>query len=102
MSHVTKVRIQNFRSIGGAIEIRMPQDAPLVLLGANNAGKSNIVRALDLVLGERWPGSFEPEDHDYFRRSRENVPMEITLDVEDAGVGVSNGLYAVDGAGAVI
>jgi putative ATP-dependent endonuclease of OLD family len=52
------------------------------LLGENNAGKSNVLRALSLVLGEVWPGSHQPEDHEFYDRSREGVEMRIHLEVE--------------------
>jgi len=52
-----------------------------VLLGPNNAGKSNIVRALDLLLGELWPGSRNPEDHDYWGRDP-NGSIEIAIEIE--------------------
>lgn len=74
--------MRHYRSIGDWVEIIFPQVGPLVLIGENNAGKSNIVRALDIVLGETWPGSYNPEDHDYHRRTRDSVPMQIILDVE--------------------
>lgn len=53
----------------------MPEDSPLVLIGENNAGKSNIVRGLDLVLGQTWTGNHDPEDHEFFGRDR-------TLEIE--------------------
>ena len=40
------------------------------------------MRALELVLGESWPGSFQPEDHDFFDRDRANSPIEITIEVD--------------------
>lgn len=96
MGRVRKIRIRNFRSIGEPIELAMPEHGPLVLLGANNAGKSNIVRAVDLLLGEGWPGGFEPDDHDHFGRSREAVPIEITVNVSDVVVSVRDGWFEVD------
>jgi len=77
-----KVRIKNYRSIGEWIEIALPTNAPLVLIGENNAGKSNIVRALTLVLGEMWPGNHNPEDHEFFGRSPEGIEMRIHVEVE--------------------
>lgn len=82
VARVNRFQVRNYRSIGDWIEITFPQVGPLVLIGENNAGKSNIVRALDIVLGETWPGSYNPEDHDYHERVRESVPMQVVLDVE--------------------
>ncbi len=67
-----------------------------MLLGANNAGKSNVVRAIDLLLGEGWPGSFEPEDHDYHDRSRDSVPIEIRMGVDDVVVTTRDGWFEVN------
>ncbi len=88
MGRVKRLIIEGYRSIDSPIEIEFPEDVPLVLIGENNAGKSNIVRALDLVLGERWPGSYDPDDHDFFGRRSENRRIEIAVEVE--GVTRSN------------
>lgn len=81
MARVNRLQVRNYRSVGDWVQVAFPDDGPLVLIGENNAGKSNIVRALDIVLGETWPGSFNPEDHDYHQRDRDSVPMQIVLDV---------------------
>lgn len=82
MGAVRRLRIRNYRSIRDWVDITFPRDGPLILVGENNAGKSNIVRALELVLGESWPGSYEPEDHDFHNRDRNNAPLEVIVDVE--------------------
>ena len=64
--------------------MRFPEGVPVVLLGENNVGKSNVVRALDLVLGERWPGSWDPEDHDFHDRNRD-LTIEIVASLEGVG-----------------
>lgn len=79
MARVLTLRVQNYRSIGAAIEVNFPANKPLVLLGQNNAGKSNIIKALDLILGQSWAGSHDPEDHECFNRDRNNP---IQIDVE--------------------
>lgn len=66
------------------MRVRFPEGVPLVLLGENNVGKSNVVRALDLVLGERWPGTWDPEDHDFHQRDRDST-IEIRASVEGVG-----------------
>ncbi len=78
MARITSLRIAGYRSIGDRIEIRFPPDRPVVLVGENNAGKSNIVHALQLVLGPFWPGNHEPEDHEFFGRERLD-PIEISV-----------------------
>jgi predicted ATP-dependent endonuclease of OLD family len=85
MGRLTKVSIAGFRSVKDQICIDFPDKMPVVLVGENNAGKSNIVRAIDLVLGEWYAGTREPEDHDFWDRNaatgqigisdRERVPL---------------------------
>lgn len=68
-----KMYINNFRSIED-IEIIFPKDKPVVLFGPNNAGKSNILKAIDYFLGERYPTYIEFQDSDYFLRDKEQCP----------------------------
>lgn len=79
MARLCKVRIKGFRSIGEECEIAVPTGVPLVLIGENNAGKSNIIKALDVVLGEHWPGSRDVEDHDFWGREPHDVAIEIEV-----------------------
>ena len=71
--HLTKFRIQHYRSIED-VEITMPEKAPLVLFGPNNAGKSNILSGIDRLLGERYPTYIEMLDSDYFQRDKVTYP----------------------------
>src|SRR5205823_3814746 len=82
MARLTKLSIAGFRSVKDQICIDFPGNKPVVLVGENNAGKSNIVRALDLILGEMWPGSREPEDHEFWDRNSANGKIEIRVEVE--------------------
>jgi len=81
MARLTWCTIQGYKSIRDPITIQFPEGMPLVLIGENNAGKSNIVSALDLVLGESWPGTREPEDHDFWGRDPQtgSIRMEVGL-----------------------
>lgn len=76
MARLTRLRVRNYRSIGTPVEVSFPENMPLVLLGQNNTGKSNIVRAMELLLGGFWPGNHEPDEHEHFHRDRD-VPVEI-------------------------
>lgn len=79
-----RFRINNYRSIGSdGVDLSLPQAGmgPLVLIGENNAGKSNILRAIEMLFGERWPGSWQPEDHDYFNRVPASSPIKVRADV---------------------
>jgi putative ATP-dependent endonuclease of OLD family len=83
MGRVSKLRIQNYKFIKDPVELRFPDACPLVLVGPNNSGKSNLARGLDLILGESWPSNFEPEEHDFHARDKDNVPLEIVVELED-------------------
>ncbi|PPD58558.1 ATP-dependent nuclease [Dehalogenimonas etheniformans] len=74
------LKIENYRSVGSQIALSYPEGFPLIVAGENNAGKSNIARALELMLGEAWPTT-EPEDHDFHNRDKE-LPISIGVDVE--------------------
>ncbi len=75
ISHLT---VKNFRSIE-SLDIDLPQICGLV--GANNAGKSNILLAIQRVLGRDWVSvtSFD-EDDVYGRDPDRDVSIELTLD----------------------
>ena len=82
MAKIKYIHITNYRSIGDeTVVLRMPDDAPLVLVGPNNAGKSNIATAVDLVLGERWPGNDDPQDHEFHNRDT-SVPISIEIEFD--------------------
>lgn len=66
MARVMKLSIKGYRSIKDEIEIEFPHAMPLVLVGENNGGKSNIVRALNLMLGLFSPAYHEPDDHEFY------------------------------------
>lgn len=68
-----EIFIKNYRSIE-KVNIRMPINKPLILFGPNNAGKSNILSAIDRVLGERFPTYIELQDSDYFKRDKKSYP----------------------------
>jgi len=72
-----KIRIRNFKSIR-EIEFEFPQPGLLVLVGENDSGKSNIIRAIDLICGEGWYGKEKLEDRDYYLRDPKNN-IEISL-----------------------
>ena len=65
--YLSRIYIENFRSI-------RKLDLPLIsgkniIIGRNNAGKSNIIKAIDLILGENSPDYNKSEnitDSDFF------------------------------------
>jgi energy-coupling factor transporter ATP-binding protein EcfA2 len=82
MAKVTRLRAFNYRSIGAEVDIHFPAGCPIVLVGENNCGKSNLVHALDLVLGQTWPGSREPDDNEFHLRDRGRA-MWISIDFDE-------------------
>jgi len=75
---ISRVQIEHFRSIK-SLEFQ-PGDH-CVLIGENNCGKSNILRALNLVLGETWPSdrAFSEEDfHD--QDTSQDVVIRVFFD----------------------
>ncbi len=69
---LTQVKIQYFRSIK-SLEFMFPESGFLVLVGANNAGKSNIIRAINMICGEEWVTLEKMQDHDFYGRVRDNL-----------------------------
>lgn len=73
---LTRAKIRNYRCLE---EVDVPLDRLTAFVGPNGTGKTTILRAVDLVLGETWPSlrSFRiPQDFTNFDSSRE---LEITV-----------------------
>jgi len=81
MAKISKITIDQYRSVKHA-EISFSENAPLVIMGENNAGKSNIVKAIDLVLGEYYPKNYEPEENDFYFRDQ-TKPISIKIDFSE-------------------
>lgn len=77
MAKISKITIDQYRSIKH-VEISISDKTPLIIMGENNAGKSNIVKAIDLVLGESHPRYYEPEENEfYFRDPGKRITIRI-------------------------
>jgi putative ATP-dependent endonuclease of the OLD family len=76
-----KIHIKNFKSIKN-LEFEFPSSGILVLVGENNSGKSNIIRAIDAICGEGWYGKEKLEDHDFYLRKRQNA-IDVTLSFDN-------------------
>lgn len=77
---ITQLTIKNYRSFdqaGQTINFPTPHCA---LVGKNNAGKSNILNALELILGSKNPAYAKFEDDDYFDSTQ---PIEITASISN-------------------
>lgn len=83
---VSSVIIENYRSINN-ITLNFPDKKPIVLFGPNNAGKSNILSAINRILGERYPTYVEMLDSDYYMRDKIQYPTS------SIGVVFSSPLY---------
>lgn len=74
------VEIKNFRSIKH-MSFDFPENNLLILVGPNNAGKSNIISAIDAICGESWYGKEKMEDHDFYLRNRDaRWRIELSFD----------------------
>ncbi len=91
MGRMNKLIVQNYRSIKDPVEITFSDGLPLILVGENNSGKSNLVRAIDLVLGESWPNTYQLEDHEFYNRDKSNTPVKIEVYVKDITHTTSSG-----------
>ena len=85
------IRVQNYRSIRDAT---LELDALTVLVGANGAGKSSFVKALELF----WSGRPAVAAEDYHYRNVDD-PIKITLTFDDMGRAERDALepYSPDG-----
>lgn len=76
---ITQVHIENFRSIEN-LTLQFPEAGILTLVGPNNAGKSNTIRAINNIIGESW---FKGETADiidfYNREQTRTIKIEITF-----------------------
>jgi putative ATP-dependent endonuclease of OLD family len=66
--HLSHLYIENYRSIK-KLDLRFGKGKNIIV-GKNNSGKSNIIRAIDLILGEKsptWEKSENITDNDFFK-----------------------------------
>lgn len=78
-----QIAIEGFRSIDDQIVIDFPENQPLVLIGENNSGKSNIIRAIELMFGEFHPKFKKLDDYDHHARNPKNP---VCIDAVVAGL----------------
>lgn len=86
MAKLKYIRIKNYRSIN-EVEIKFPLNQPVILIGENNSGKSNILRAIDLMFGETYPKYKEFDNHDYYGRNGEyEIYIEAGVELSDKSI----------------
>lgn len=76
---IASLALTNYRSFGeGCVEIHFPEDENLIaVIGANNAGKSSVLTAMQRVL---TPGRDRPTLDDFHNRNTSSeVRIEVTL-----------------------
>ena len=79
-----RIEVENFRSLR-YVNIKVNQN-PLVILGENNVGKSNLLLALRLLLGkdaQRLRLDLSEEDINKTAREENELFFQITLEIGD-------------------
>lgn len=74
---VRKIHIENFRSIR---ELDFEPTMLTALIGKNNVGKSNVLSAIELLLGEKWPPYALKEDDIYNQDETLTGKIELYFD----------------------
>src|SRR3989344_4176315 len=67
---IKRIAIENFRSIK---RVEIFPEKLCALIGENNVGKSNILSAIDLVLGEKFHSPATIKDSDFYDRDRSKI-----------------------------
>ena len=76
--NITEVIIQNYHSIKN---LKIGFKSLFGLIGANSAGKSNILKALNLVLGERYPMPHSLSKKDFYNEDfSNNILIQVNFD----------------------
>lgn len=90
---IRHITIENYRSIK---RVDIPVNDMLALVGPNNAGKTNILSALNLVLGEKWPSRQSLDSSDWFEcRTDQEIRIEIFFRDNEWNI-EKFGFYATD------
>lgn len=98
---IQKITIKNFRCFGDEpTSIELSDSGLTAFIGANNVGKSTVLKVLEILLGDKWPTSqFNEDDFHNNDLSKEIIAaceFAQTIDVE-----TSSG-HAVPIAGVVV
>ncbi len=81
MAKISKITIDRYRSIKH-VELSLSGNSPLIIMGENNAGKSNIIKAIDLILSEYYPKNYEPDENEFYFRDQTNA-ISVTIDFSE-------------------
>ncbi len=75
---ISRIFIENFKSIK-YLEF-FPSDI-CALIGENNAGKTNILSAINFLLGETWPSRRGLEATDYYNQdTNQSIHIDLTFE----------------------
>ena len=77
---IDKLTIKNYRSVRD-LELSLSPRIN-VFIGANNVGKSNILSAMEYLLGPSYPTANRLERWDFYQGDEE-LPLKIALDFDD-------------------
>lgn len=78
---IQSIRIQKFRSID---DVTLQFSQVLALVGANNAGKSHVLRALNAFFNfEEEARSFEQQDHAFSSKARPKITV-VFCDIRES------------------
>ena len=77
---IERIEIENYRSIK---KLEFSPGSYCVLIGENNSGKSNILRALNQVLGDVWPSERSFSEEDFYNQDTSNdIVIRVFFDQE--------------------
>jgi putative ATP-dependent endonuclease of OLD family len=82
---IKKLLIRNYRCFGDApTVIEFSESGLTALIGPNNVGKSTVLKALDILLGDKWPNSQFNEDdfHDNVLNKEIILACEFVTPIE--------------------
>lgn len=86
MIYIQRLKIKNFRSIKNQ-EIDFRKDIN-ILVGANDAGKSNIFEAINLLFGDVYLPRFKPAITDFYNGiDDQEIIVEATLSFDESDIG---------------
>jgi len=90
--YISKVFIKNYRSLKECIVSF--DKGKNVIVGKNNSGKSNIIRAIEILIGERFPSYVKLSDNDFYTEESvdeetgeviENISLNLFLQITIQG-----------------
>lgn len=89
---ITSIKISNYRSFDQVGQTVVFPSAVCLLVGRNNAGKSNILRALDIMLGPKSISYLKFDEEDFHDRSR---PIELIVTIGNVVAGDKSDLMGL-------